>query len=319
MPARSSPDARRHIDESPGLTSLRLVKRVLLIINPNSGQRRGPELAEQVQQLFKAENIDLDLRVTERPGHARLIARQIEAVKYDCLAVVGGDGTIHEVVSGLLDRPDSVTIPIGLIPGGTGNDVAQHLEITSPIDAVRKIVRGQIWSFDVGRIEADGQIDYSVTLVGWAGAADINCRAERLRRLGRQRYLLAALWQILFPRRRRAVLLLDDQRVEDEFQLVIACNTIFAGAGMQLAPRASVDDGRMDVVIVRRASRWQMFRFFSRVFSGSHVELPCVEYYQVRSFSILADNSEPLDIDGEIRGTLPVSIRMIPRAVQFYV
>ena len=72
---------------------------------------------------------------------------------------------------------------------------------------------------------------------------------------------------------------------------------------MRLAPHAKMDDGKIDVVIVRNASRWQMSRLFANVFDGSHVNMPCVEYYQVRSLSILSDDRDPLDIDGEIKGT----------------
>lgn len=293
-------------------------RRMLLIVNPHSGKRRGKNLAEQVRPLLSAESVQLDVRSTECAGHARTIAREFDATEYDCLGLAGGDGTIQEAVSGLLSRSDGVALPLALIPGGTGNDVARQLGISSLADAAERIVRGQTQAFDVGRISIRDQTDYSLTLVGWAGVADINCRAERLRRLGRSRYSLAALWQILFPRQRPATLLLDEQRSEDEFLLVVACNTQFGGAGMRLAPRAKVDDGRMDVVIVRRASRWQMFRLFCRVFDGSHVDMPCVEYHQVQSLSILADDGQPLDIDGEIRGTTPLSILVLPSAVQFY-
>ena len=158
-----------------------------------------------------------------------------------------------------------------------------------------------------------------MTLVGWAGVADINCRAARLRVLGSPRYAVAALWQILFPKRRSAKLVLDDQSFEGEFVLVAACNTIFSGSGMRLAPRAKVDDGKMDVVVVRNASRWQMLRLFAKVFDGSHVDRPCVEYYQVRSLSIVSDDREPLDLDGEIKATAPVSIETIPGAIRVFV
>jgi diacylglycerol kinase family enzyme len=87
---------------------------------------------------------------------------------------------------------------------------------------------------------------------------------------------------------------------------------------MRLAPHAKVDDGKMDVVIVRRASRRQMLHLFRRVFDGSHVHMPFVEYYQVRSMKILTDDRRPLDIDGEIRGTPPVSGDVLPGAVRIY-
>ena len=173
--------------------------------------------------------------------------------------------------------------------------------------------------FDVAKVETGGQTVYCVTLVGWAGVADINCTAERLRMLGPPRYAVAALWHILSAKRYRARLVLDDRILDDKFLLVVACNTVFSGSGMRLAPRAEVDDGKLDIVILRRASRWQMFRLFAKVFDGTHVDMPCVEYHQVRALSILSDDHLPLDLDGEIKGTTPVSIQMIPGAVRVFV
>lgn len=294
-------------------------KRILLIVNPRSGKRRGLAVLEQVKPVLATAHVELDVRVTKQSGHARQIARESDLAGYDGLCLIGGDGTVHEVVSGLMERGEPASIPLGIIPSGTGNDVAKQLGTNSTLDSARRIVAGRTSPFDVARVEAGGQIDYCVTLIGWAGVADINCKAERLRMLGPPRYAVAALWQVLFPKRRRGKLVLDDQSFEDDFVLVVACNTIFTGSGMRLAPRAKVDDGKMDVVLLRNASRWQMFRLFAKVFDGSHVDMPCVEYYQVRSLSILSDDREPLDLDGEIKGTTPVSIQMIPGAVRFFV
>ena len=294
-------------------------KCMLLIVNSRSGKRRGLAVLEQVKPVFAAAQMELDVRVTKQSGHARHIAQESNLAGYDGLCMIGGDGTVHESVSGLKERDEPVSIPLGIIPGGTGNDVAKHLGINGPLDGAQRIVAGRTIPFDVARVKMGEQVDYCVTIVGWAGVADINCKAERLRVLGPPRYAVAALWQILFPRRRSAKLILDEQCFEGDFLLVAACNTIFSGSGMQLAPRAKVDDGKMDVVLVRNASRLQMLRVFAKVFGGSHVDMPCVEYYQVRSLSILSDDREPLDLDGEIKGTTPALIQIIPAAVRFFV
>ncbi len=294
-------------------------RRLLLMVNPASGTRRGRMALAQVQPVFAAADVELDICITERAGHARRLAQTLDLAGYHGICLIGGDGTVHEVVSGLLERGQPVSIPLGIIPAGTGNDVAKQLGISSPLQAARRIIAGCTSPFDVAKVEAGGQTDYCVTIVGWGGVADINCAAERLRRLGPPRYAVAALWHILFAKRRRARLLLDDQILDDDFLLVVACNTIFSGSGMRLAPCAQVDDGKIDVVILRSATRWQMFCLFAKVFDGSHVKMPCVEYYQVRSLSILSDDRSPLDLDGEIKGTSPVSIEVIPGAVHFFV
>ena len=99
-----------------------------------------------------------------------------------------------------------------------------------------------------------------LNIIGWGGVVDINRTAERMRWVGRPRYTLAALWHILFRRRRRAVLVLDDQTADDEFLFVVGCNTQFTAKGMRLAPRADLGDGKIDVIVVRRASFGQLLR-----------------------------------------------------------
>jgi len=98
---------------------------------------------------------------------------------------------------------------------------------------------------------------------------DINRTAERLRWLGPPWYAISAITHILRARRRRARVVLDDQVLEDEFRLVVACNNKFTGKAMQLAPKAEIDDGKVDVVLVRRATGWQMLKLFHKVFDGS--------------------------------------------------
>jgi YegS/Rv2252/BmrU family lipid kinase len=294
-------------------------RRFLLIVNPRSGRRCSPAVLEQVQPIFAAAHTRLDVRWTERLGHARQLARDCDLAAYNGVCLIGGDGTIHEVVSGLIERGESASVPLGIIPAGTGNDVARQFHVKSPLDAARRILVGRTTPFDVARVESAGQTDYCTTIVGWAGVADVNRAAERMRMLGPSRYAIAAISQILFAKRRRGRLVLDDRILDDNFLLIAACNTVFSGSGMRLAPRAKADDGKIDVVIIRSASRCQMVRLFAKVFDGSHLDMPCVEYCQVRSLDIVSDDCQPLDLDGEIKGTVPVSIRVLPGAVRIFV
>jgi diacylglycerol kinase (ATP) len=97
-----------------------------------------------------------------------------------------------------------------------------------------------------------------------------------------------------------------------------ACNTKFTGKGMLLAPDAETGDGKVDVVLVRRASRWQMLKMFHKVFDGSHMSLPVVEHYQVRSFSIQPEARDLLNLDGELKGSAPASAEVMPGAVRIF-
>ncbi|MBP90028.1 MAG: hypothetical protein CMJ64_25525 [Planctomycetaceae bacterium] len=127
---------------------------------------------------------------------------------------------------------------------------------------------------------------------------------------------MAALSHILRAKRRFAKLVLDAKTTEDDFALVIACNTRFTGKGMRVAPHASMNDGKIDVVAVRRASRWQIFRLLSKIYDGSHVSLPCVAYHQVQSFSIEPASRDLLNLDGDLKAGTPVSANVMRGALR---
>lgn len=294
-------------------------QRFLLLVNPCGGTRRGLATLDEIRPAFATAGAELDVRVTERPGHAQELARTTDLNGYAGLCLIGGDGTVHEVVNGLLQRNPPHAIPLGIIPAGTGNTLHQHLHgQDGPREAARQILAGCTSPLDAVRVALADRVVFCVNIIGWGAVADINGTAERLRRLGPPRYAVAALWHILRARRRLARLTLDGQVQDDEFLFLIACNTKYTGSNMKLAPRAEVDDGRLDVVLIRRASRLQMLKIFTRVYDGSHLALPYVEYHQVRSFALESAGHEPLNLDGEMKGTTPVVAEVLPAALQVF-
>ena len=267
--------------------------------------------------LAKA-GMELEVHATTHRGHASELAAHLDFAGYAGLCSIGGDGTNHEVACGLMRRAYPAEVPLGIIPGGTGNSMAEHLECLDPVTAARKIVQGNIVPLDVARVTSEAGIDHSINIVGWGAAVDINRTAERLRWLGSVRYSAAALWEILRARRRPLKLTLDGEVTEDKFHMIVACNTRFTGSGMQLAPRAKLDDRLLDVIIVRRATRRQMLELFSRVFDGSHVDLPFVEYRQVGALELSSPGREPLNLDGELKRNLPIRVEMVPAGLRIF-
>ncbi len=295
------------------------IRRLAVVVNPHGGKRNGIRVLERIRHIFDSVGIELEILVTQRVGHATEIAKNLDLQHLDGICVVGGDGTFHEVVNGLMQRDDSLSVPLGIIPAGTGNSLAQHLQCHDPIEAVRRIVAGLSQSLDVVRVTLQDQSVHCINIVGWGAVSDINSTAERMRFLGPTRYTVAALWHILIPKVRRATLVLDGRTITDDFLFVIACNTKYTGAGMKLAPDAEIGDGKIDVVVLRRVSRWQMLRLFMKVFDGSHVALSCIEFHQVRSFSIQSEAADRVNLDGEMKGNSPMTATLLPSALSIFV
>ena len=293
-------------------------QRLAIIVNPKGGSGRGVAILEQVRPVFAAAGMDLEVHVTTHRGHASELATTLDLKGCAGLCSIGGDGTNHEVACGLMRRAHPAEVPLGIIPGGTGNSLAQHLGCLDPLEAAKKIVQGNIAPLDVARVSSEDGVEHSINIVGWGAAVDINRTAERLRWMGGIRYSVAALWEILRARRRPLRLMLDGEVTEDSFHMVLACNTRFTGKGMQLAPRAKLDDRLLDVIIVRRATRRQMLELFSRVFDGTHVDLPFVEYRQVATLELSSPGCESLNIDGELKRNLPIRVEMVPAAIRIF-
>lgn len=293
-------------------------KRFAVIVNPRGGTRQGLAVLEQVRPVFAGAGAELDVHVSEYPGHATRIAQSLDLAGYDGLCLVGGDGTVHEAVAGLMQRGQPVLPPLGLIPAGTGNTLHQEVQCTSPLEAAGRILAGRTCPLDAARLTMGDQVVWCVDIIGWGAISDINRTAEKLRWLGSPRYALAALWLIARPKRRRARLVLDGRAFDEEFLFVIGCNVKSTGSGMILAPDAQIGDGKIDVVVLRNTSRAEMLKVFRKVFDGSHVSLPCIGYHQVRSFSIEYEGPEPLDLDGELKGSAPLSVEMVPGALRVF-
>jgi YegS/Rv2252/BmrU family lipid kinase len=293
-------------------------KRFLAIVNPRGGAKRGLGVTELVRPIFSEAGAELVVRSTEHGGHATQIVQTADLSDYDGICVIGGDGTTHEVVTGLMRRSDGAKLPIGLIPAGTGNTLHHHLQCGNPIEAARRIVQLQAQPLDVVRVETDDETAYCINIVGWGAVADINRRAERLRMLRRSRYAVATLIQILSPRPLTASIRLDNHVIEDRFLFVLACNTKYTGTDMLVAPDAQVDDGLIDVVILRNTSRRQTLKMFRKVFDGTHLSLPFIECHQVRTLSIQSEGSQPLNLDGELKGHSPLTAEVMAGALQVY-
>lgn len=291
------------------------IQRLSVIVNPKGGRKRGLKVLESVKPIFANAAIDLNVHVTQRSGHAAEIAQSLDSESCDGICVIGGDGTFHEVVDGLMHREQPISLPLGIIPAGTGNTIAEHLGCKDPFDAARKIITGEQLPLDVVQVTLSDRTVYCVDLVGWGAVSAINSNAEKWRWMGPPRYSAATLWQILRSTRLRAKLILDGQAFDDEYLFAVACNPRFAGPGMMLAPHAELGDGKVDVVIVRNASRREMLRLFTKVFDGSHLDLKFVEYRQVRTFAIDSPTIDPLDLDGEMKGHTPMSAEVLPAAL----
>jgi len=290
-----------------------------LIVNAHSGMKRGNAILEDIRHIFEEAGYALRIKETRYAGHARVLANTLDLQDSAGLCAIGGDGTMHELVNGILTRPDKKKVPIGLIPGGTGNSLMHDLNCLDPVVAAKRIISGRIRKLDIAKVDAAGEIIYGFNIVGWGLPTDINVMAAKMRWLGGQRYNLASIILVLKNTRRLARLEIDGQTLAGDYGFILGCNTIHTGKSMKMAPLAQIDDGLIDLLIVRKASRMKLFSLFSKIFKGGHIGDPVVAYHQVREFSITPTVNHSLNIDGEIVGSTPIRVTMFKHKLELLV
>ena len=295
------------------------MKKYYLLVNPKGGHKKGLEIYEKVKHVFTNADTNVTVLHTEYAGHAFDFANTLDFVGYDGLCAIGGDGTMYELINGMLKRDDNHKIPIGLITGGTGNSFMYDVDCLDPLDAAKRIVQHKLRPLDIAKVNANGELFYSFNIIGWGLATDAGKLAEKLRWLGGVRYDVASIIEVLKGKDRIATLTLDKEVIKENFIFIIGCNTIHTGKAMKMAPLAQLNDGKIDLIIVRKTSRINLLKLFPKLFSGDHIKSPLVEYRQVKNFSISLEETNDLTIDGEIIGSTPLYVQMIPKMVNVLV
>lgn len=290
-----------------------------LIVNPHCGTQKGLAILEQIRPIFGDAGIDIDIKETRYAGHARMMANSLEFDGYDGFCAIGGDGTMHEVVNGMLTRNDGKKLPIGLITGGTGNSFMHDMDCLDPMIAAKRVVTGRKRKLDIAEVDANGETIYGFNIVGWGIPTDVNVLADKIRWMGGQRYNFASIIEVIKNTRRLAKISIDNHTIAGDYGFILGCNTIHTGNGMKMAPLAQIDDGLIDLLIVRKAGRLKLFSLFTKVFKGSHVGDPVVEYHQAKKFSIIPVENHTLNIDGELVGSTPIHVRMLPGEIEVLV
>eukprot|EP00667_Euglena_gracilis_P011206 EG_transcript_11441 len=291
--------------------------RVLLLVNPFAGKGKGTQAAHEVDAALTQAGLIVDVFQSTRPGDLHRQARHFDLTHYSIIAIVGGDGSIHEVLNGMLSRPDGLRRPLALVPCGTGNALAASFASTqrTPRQCAESILQGHIHMVDFIVVRAGAEEVKSFNVINWP--ADYAPRAEAMRWLGPRRYSAAVALDILGGRRARRVRLrVDDEELVDEVMLVHIQNTKTCGNQLLAAPEARVDDGLLDMFYVRDCGKPALLRLLTQVRTGGHVNNPNAVFRRCKRLSV-----EPLEgppslvmVDGEICGTDPLTLEVLPAA-----
>lgn len=279
---------------------------MMVIANPRAGRGRGLRNQERLGEAIRRRGIDCDVVGTCHPGHATDLARKAAEEGAPRIAVLGGDGTISEVVNGLVGSETALAI----LPMGTGNDVARSLRIPRRLErALDLAIHGEPTPIDVGR-ERDR---YFVSVLGVGFPSIVAAEANAIGWLHGSPAFFVAVYKALHRLRAMPLRIeLDGETLEMRCVAVLIQNTPYTGGGLKMAPEAVVDDGILDVVIVEEIGRLDLMVNFPRVYRGGHFAHPSFTAHRAREIRVECEEPLTKMFDGDLCGMTPLEAEVVP-------
>jgi YegS/Rv2252/BmrU family lipid kinase len=283
-----------------------------LLVNPSSGGGRSLKLLPKVEQALDERRAVFRVQRTKGLEHGvRQALGAIEAGEIP--VVVSGDGLIG-AIGGAMAGAET---PLGIVPGGRGNDLARVLGIPEdPVQAVDTLLAGESRRIDVG--EVNGKRFLGIVSVGFDSEANRVANESQVLR-GSLVYAFAAIRTLLTWKPGRFTVRVDDERYRFTGYSVSVANNKAFGGGMFIAPDAELDDGEFDIVAVGEVGKLRALGSMPKVFKGTHVEEDWVRVFRARHLELTASRPYPVYADGEHLSDLPASLRVLPRALSVIV
>jgi len=294
----------------------------VFLVNPASANgstaKRWPKLRARAREL----GLDGDELLSERPGHLTELARRA-ASEGRLIVVVGGDGTLNEVVNGIVGTDAEVAV----LPNGTGQDFGRTHEIPTRFDdAVRVALDGVPREVDLGRatfVAPDGnettRVFANVGSAGMSGAVAARANSGSKALGGRATFYYALVREFLAWDNTDVTISFDGGHRRGPMHDVIVANGRYHGGGMKLAPEAQQNDGAFDVVLIGDVTKPDFITTAPKLYSGRYLSHPKVELLRSPTVAVEAVEPLPLEVDGEPIGTTPARFEVVPSALRLRV
>jgi YegS/Rv2252/BmrU family lipid kinase len=300
------------------------MSRMKVIFNAHADRGRAWDTASYLQSLIERHG-GADWAATEYPRHATEIAREASREGYDVVAALGGDGTVHEVINGLLEAPAGRRPLLGVVPVGSGNDFCNNIGLPKdPEQAMHTLFHGTPRAFDMGKVvDGAGRTEYWDNTLGIGFDATTTIYSYRITRLqGFSMYLWAVIQTILRNHDAPAMTVeTDAEKLQEEVLMLTVCNGPREGGGFHVAPGAVPDDGVLNYAMITKVSRLMMFRLIPEVMNGTHGRFRQVRLGSFRRMTIVSEKPVTVHTDGEIfagftSDVTRLTIEILPQALR---
>lgn len=270
--------------------------KILFILNPVAGGGKAKDLEIIIEEKMKKRNMKYSLKVTNGPGDATVLAQEGLDNGYELIVSVGGDGTLNEIAKAIL----GTDVSLGILPGGTGNDMARTLDIPlDPREALNNILDHKKKPIDVGYV--NGELFLNIASTGLDSAVVEGANKYKEKYQGSTAYSISVLESLFKFRKKPMRINIDGEIIDEEVYLVAVGNGRTYGGGFNILPMAEVDDGYFHVCVVKNMIKPMLLILFPSILFGKHILFKrYVSVYKAKEVTITTDADLYLNVDGEI-------------------
>jgi len=296
---------------------------LVLIANPSAGRGAAARALPRIESVLQNEDLSYRVVRTTHPGHATEAARQALEHGERYLVAVGGDGTVHEVVNGMVrdGGPVAADAVLGVVAAGSGSDFVRSFGLPGePAQAAERLAGDRVRTIDVGTVTcADGDTRCFVNIAEAGLGGAVVARAANLGKFLRGARYAAGFWLTL-PRFRPAAVRLDANGQHHAWRAfnVVVANCRFYGGGMQISPNSDPCDCLLDILVMT-GPKSDSFTTLPKVYKGAHLPHRNIAELRAAQLSLEAEPGFPVEADGEVLGTTPASFGIIPGAIRLKV
>lgn len=301
-----------------------------IIINPKSGKKKFRKQRKYLFEILKQQNIQFDYRVTRFAGHASKIARYFVENNYQNIMVLGGDGTMSEVINGIFGSKVKNTreLKIALIPRGTGNDWGRFWGLTSDYrKSIEVFLKGKTQTIDIGKVEyemeGEKESHYFINSIGLGLDAAVVNLTHRLKEVVGSHsilYSISLLLAVFSYKAHRVFIRSEERNIDGKMFTMNIANGCYSGGGLKQTPNALPYDGLLDVMMAKKPRFFDIIGALVYLFRGKLLDHSVIESFQARKLLIQCDKSALMEADGIIvNGCSPFGVSIIPAGIQMII
>ena len=300
-----------------------MLKSWFVIVNPISGNQNFMHKWKEIQFLLDDNNIKYSFAFTLFSKHEIKLVQEAIQKGFRNIISIGGDGTLHHIVNGIMKQKDVKTsdITVGVIPLGTGNDWIKTYNIPNNIKKAIEIIHNKkTFLQDIGMISNNNKLSYFNNVAGLGYDGYTVRKLKKFKHFGSIAYLLSGLFSLLSYQKEKFKIIINNKKIETTSLMTVFGICKFSGGGMQFTENVKTSDGLLDISIIKNITIFDFIYNIRKLYNGSIINHRKIETYKSNSITVIPRNKETLiQADGELLGTGKVTVKIIRKAIKFVI